>query len=135
MQFTYEQTNSHGSTFKGQPPTNSTTTTTQGQASTFVVNKVMLNRIPTAPFKLKYKHQSKVESEFEVYSPSNASSSIRVSRETNQRIAIVHIAANGSVAANPRTGAPMDTPCLKVRDKAEAKLLAMGRRTKTEGLW
>ncbi|QDV26750.1 P27 family phage terminase small subunit [Aureliella helgolandensis] len=46
-----------------------------------------------------------------------------------------NIAANGAVAANPRTGAPMDNPYLKVRDKAEAKLLAMGRRMKTEGLW
>lgn len=40
------------------------------------------------------------------------------------------ITKNGAVVANPRTGAPIPNPYLKVRDQAEAKLLKLSRRAK-----
>lgn len=46
-----------------------------------------------------------------------------------------NIQENGSVCANPRTGAPIENPYLKVRDRAELKLTKLSRRVKTTGLW
>lgn len=40
------------------------------------------------------------------------------------------ITKNGAVVANPRTGAPITNPYLKVRDAAEAKLLKLARRAR-----
>jgi phage terminase small subunit len=40
------------------------------------------------------------------------------------------ITKNGAVVANPRTGAPITNPYLKVRDAAEAKLLRLARRAR-----
>ena len=45
-----------------------------------------------------------------------------------------NIEKNGSVCANPRTGAPMDNPYLKVRDRARVQLARM-KDVKTKGLW
>ena len=40
------------------------------------------------------------------------------------------ITKNGAVVANPRTGAPITNPYLKVRDAAENKLLRLARRAR-----
>lgn len=40
------------------------------------------------------------------------------------------ITKNGAVVANPRTGAPITNPYLKVRDAAESKLLRLARRAR-----
>lgn len=45
-----------------------------------------------------------------------------------------NIARNGAVCANPRTGAPVENPFLKVRNQARAALLKM-RRVNAVGLW
>lgn len=50
--------------------------------------------------------------------------------------AMENIQANGAVVANPRTGAPIDNPFLKVRDRAEDKLVKLSRRVKgADSLW
>lgn len=50
--------------------------------------------------------------------------------------AMANIRSTGAVVANPRTGAPIDNPFLKVRDRAEEKLTKLGRRVKgSAGLW
>jgi phage terminase small subunit len=50
--------------------------------------------------------------------------------------AMENIRSTGAVVANPRTGAPIDNPFLKVRDRAEEKLTKLGRRVKgAAGLW
>lgn len=46
------------------------------------------------------------------------------------REAQASISTNGAIVANPRTGAPIPNPYLKVRDAAEAKLLRLSRRAK-----
>lgn len=44
-----------------------------------------------------------------------------------------NIDQHGAIVANPRTGAPMENPYLKVRDKAFAKLRKI--RLNTADLW
>lgn len=52
------------------------------------------------------------------------------------REAMANIAANGSIVANPRTGAPMDNPFLRVRDRASAQLVKLrGRVQGLDALW
>jgi phage terminase small subunit len=48
--------------------------------------------------------------------------------------AMENIRRNGAVCASPRTGAPIENPYLRVRDKALAQLLKL-RRVKAGGLW
>jgi phage terminase small subunit len=48
--------------------------------------------------------------------------------------AMENIRRNGAVCANPRTGAPLENPYLKVRDKARAQLVKF-RRVQSAGLW
>ena len=50
------------------------------------------------------------------------------------REAIANIEKTGSVVANPRTGAPIDNPYLKVRDKAFDRLRKM-RGVQSGALW
>jgi phage terminase small subunit len=45
-----------------------------------------------------------------------------------------NISRNGAVCANPRTGAPLENPYLKVRDKARAQLVRL-RSVRSAGLW
>ena len=47
-----------------------------------------------------------------------------------------NIAANGSIVADPRTGAPIQNPYLPVRDKAFARLEQLHKAgVKAPGLW
>jgi phage terminase small subunit len=47
-----------------------------------------------------------------------------------------NIRRNGHVCANPRTGAPMDNPYLRVRAAAEKSIQGMSRaRLKSDRLW
>lgn len=48
--------------------------------------------------------------------------------------AMENIRRNGAVCANPRTGAPIDNPYLKVRDRARLQLRRMSG-VDTTGLW
>ncbi len=50
------------------------------------------------------------------------------------REATANIDKTGAVVSNPRTGAPMDNPYLKVRDRAWMKLRKM-QKVNTQGLW
>jgi phage terminase small subunit len=50
------------------------------------------------------------------------------------RVASANIAEHGVVVAHPRTGAPLENPYLKIRDKALQKLQSM-RDVKAAFLW
>lgn len=45
-----------------------------------------------------------------------------------------NIDANGTVCAHPRSGVPIDNPFVRVRDKCEAKLVALGERIPREAV-
>lgn len=56
------------------------------------------------------------------------------------RAAVRNIAEHGSIVLHPRTGAPVDNPYLKVRDKARKALEGLGGREwgrvrVVDGLW
>lgn len=46
-----------------------------------------------------------------------------------------NVARVGSVCKHPRTGAPMENPYLRVRDRAFERLLKLRRKVNAAGLW
>jgi len=49
--------------------------------------------------------------------------------------AVANVERNGAVCAHPRTGAPIENPYLRVRDRAFERLLKLRRKVDARGLW
>lgn len=51
------------------------------------------------------------------------------------RTAQANISEHGTIVFHPRTGAPIENPYLKIRDRARDSVLKLGARISTDCLW